>query len=67
MSAVIFDIETGPADEDTIADVFVPKTKDEFVGAQKWKPETVEVKYAEYLKTALQDFKKQAALSALTG
>ncbi len=46
---------------------FVPKTKEEFVGAQRWKPETIEAKYSEYLVTALDDFKRKAALDATTG
>jgi len=64
---IIFDIETGPMDEEILASQFVPKTKEEFVGAQRWKPETIEAKYAEYLVTALEDFKRRAALDATTG
>jgi hypothetical protein len=64
---IVFDIETGPLDEDLLASQFVPKTKEEFVGAQRWKPETIEAKYSEYLITALDDFKRKAALDATTG
>lgn len=64
---LVFDIETGPMDEKILASQFVPKTKEEFVGAQRWKPETIEAKYAEYLATALEDFKRRAALDATTG
>jgi hypothetical protein len=54
-------------DEETLASQFVPKTKEEFVGAQRWKPETADTKYAEYLENALEDFKRRAALDATTG
>lgn len=64
---LVFDIETGPQDEEILAEQFVPKTKEEFVGAQRWKPETIETKYAEYLTTALDNFKRQASLDATTG
>jgi hypothetical protein len=64
---IVFDIETGPLDEELLASQFVPKTKEEFVGAQRWKPETIEEKYANYLVTALADFKRRAALDATTG
>jgi hypothetical protein len=64
---IVFDIETSALDEEILSSQFVPKTKEEFVGAQRWKPETVETKYAEYLTTALEDFKRRAALDATTG
>ena len=64
---IVFDIETGPMDEEILASQFVPKTKEEFVGAQRWKPETIEEKYTSYLTTALEDFKRRAALDATTG
>jgi 3'-5' exonuclease len=64
---IVFDIETAAQDEEVLAEQFVPKTKEEFVGAQRWKPETIEAKYAEYLTTALEDFKRRAALDATTG
>lgn len=64
---IIFDIETAALDEQILASQFVPKTKEEFVGAQRWKPETIEEKYANYLVTALEDFKRRAALDATTG
>lgn len=64
---LVFDVETGPMDEEILASQFVPKTKEEFVGAQRWKPETIEEKYANYLVTALEDFKRRAALDATTG
>jgi len=67
VSSVVFDIETGPGSDEMIDATFVPKSKEEFVGAQKWKPETVEAKYAEYLVNAKQEYKKSAALSALSG
>lgn len=64
---IVFDIESGPLDEEILASQFVPKTKEEFVGAQRWKPETIEEKYSNYLVTALEDFKRRAALDATTG
>jgi hypothetical protein len=64
---LVFDIETGPLDEEFLDSQFVPKTKEEFVGAQRWKPETVEAKYAEYLESAKQKFIRDAALDATTG
>lgn len=64
---IVFDIETGPADEEAMKALFVPKTKEEFVGAQRWKQETIDAKYAEYLLTAFQEFKNKAALKAITG
>jgi hypothetical protein len=64
---LVFDIETGPQDEDTLLSQFVPKTREEFVGAQRWKPETIDAKYAEYLVTAKEDFIRKASLDATTG
>lgn len=54
-------------DHEILASQFVPKTRDEFVGAQRWKPETIDAKYAEYLESALADFTRRAALDATTG
>jgi hypothetical protein len=64
---LIWDIETGPLDEEVLAEQFVPKTKEEFVGAQRWKPETIEAKYKDYLQTAKQEFINKAALDPTTG
>jgi DNA polymerase elongation subunit (family B) len=64
---VVFDVETGPLDDDLIQSMFVPKSKEEFVGAQRWKPETVDAKYSEYLTSALSEFKSKAALKAISG
>lgn len=63
----MWDIETGALDEEILASQFVPKSKEEFVGAQRWKTETIEEKYSNYLVTALEDFKRRAALDATTG
>jgi 3'-5' exonuclease len=64
---VVFDIETGPLDIESLGAQFVPKTKEEFVGNQRWKPETADAKYAEYLEKAKEDFIKKAALDPTTG
>jgi 3'-5' exonuclease len=62
-----FDIETGALDEETLLEQFVPKTREEFVGAQRWKPETIDAKYSEYLVKAQSDFIQKAALDPTTG
>lgn len=67
MSAIIFDIETGPASDEVITELFVPKTMAEFIGDRNWKEETKQAKYAEYLASARDEFKRSAALSALSG
>lgn len=64
---LVVDIETKPQPIEVLRAMFRPKTKDEFVGAQRWKPETIEAKYAEYLETAFTDFVEGAALDATTG
>jgi hypothetical protein len=64
---LVWDIETGPLDEESLAEQFVAKTKEEFVGNQRWKPDTIETKYAEYLQSAKSDFIKKAALDPTTG
>lgn len=64
---LVFDIETGALDEETLLEQFVPKTKEEFVGNQRWKPETIDAKYSEYLVKAQSDFIERAALNPVTG
>lgn len=64
---LVFDIETGPLDEEILSAQFVPKSKEEFVGNQRWKSETADAKYKEYLEGAFQGFLNRAALDPTTG
>ncbi len=67
MSSVVFDIETGPGSDEVLKELFVPKTREEFVGDRNWKAETVEANYKKYLDGALEEFKRSAALNAISG
>ncbi len=67
VASITWDIETGALPQAELEEVFEAKTYDEFVGRQRWKPETAAAKYADYLKTAFSEFQKNAAKSALTG
>ena len=67
MSSVVFDIETGPDSDEVLKELFVPKTREEFVGDRNWKAETVEANYKKYLDGALEEFKQSAALNAISG
>lgn len=64
---LVFDIETGPADDETLAEQFTLKTKEEFVGDRNWKAETIDAKYEEYRLSAFENLKRKAALDATTG
>ena len=64
---LVIDIETKPQSIEKLKSIFIPKSKEEFVGAQRWRPDTIEAKYAEYLETAFEDFVCDAALNASTG
>jgi uncharacterized protein YprB with RNaseH-like and TPR domain len=67
VSSVVFDIETGPGSDEVLKELFVPKTREEFVGDRNWKAETVEANYKKYLDGALEEFKRSAALNAISG
>ncbi len=67
MSSVVFDIETGPGDDEVLKELFVPKTREEFVGDRNWKAETIEANYKKYLDGALEEFKRSAAFNAISG
>ena len=67
MSSVVFDIETGPGSDEILKELFVPKTREEFVGDRNWKAETVEANYKKYLDGALEEFKRSAAINAISG
>lgn len=65
----IFDIETGPLEEDRLKAIYREKSYDEFAEScdQRWKEETKKSKYEEYKVTAWRQFVDKAALSPITG
>jgi len=66
---LFFDIETGPAPEEQLAELYHEKTLEEFSATcdKRWKPDTVAKKYEEYKTGAWENFVGKAALSAITG
>ena len=69
LNPIVWDIETGPRVEAELRELYHEKTPEEFAATcdKRWKPETVQAKHKEYLKTAWEEFVGKAALSPATG
>lgn len=69
MTALYFDIETGPLPEEQLRKSFRELSLEEYIEScpSNWKRETAVAKYPEAAKKAWQDYVGKAALSPLTG
>ncbi len=66
---IVFDIETGPLPEEQLRKLYKEPTLEDFAATcdKRWKPETVQQKFAEHIEKSWPEFVDRAALSPLTG